>query len=276
MVTPAVKAASPVALIAAIIVAILGSRTGSVQPGEIAQWIAAVLAGLVGAVHAPTAKHAAKKVARKIPSRRHAGRPAPRPVTRPPSRPAGPRFGLDWAWGAMPVKALKTVGATFACRYLSFDESKNLSPRESETLRRAGIDRVVVWETTAARATDGQDAGIADASRALEQARACGLPRQGTWAIYFAIDFDASGPDVDGYFRGVHSVLGAHAGAYGGARPLAYLLDRGLIHYAWQTYAWSRGRWEPRAQLLQFSNGHTVSGVDVDFDRAVKPDFGQW
>ena len=207
-------------------------------------------------------------------------RPVPRPRRKPkpaPAKPFSPRFGVDWAWGTIRPSALRQAGASFACRYLSLDPSKNLTPSESAWLRRAGVDRVVVWETTAARALGGPAAGRIDASNAFEQARRCGLPKGGSWAIYFAIDFDATGPDVEPYFRGVVSVLRAeHTGAYGGLKPLRHLFSLQLIRYGWQSYAWSGGAWDFRAQLRQISNGHRIAGVDCDFNRAVQPDFGQW
>ncbi len=196
--------------------------------------------------------------------------PAPPPVRLP-------LFGIDWAWGAISPRSLRAVGAGFAARYLSSDPTKNLSPRESADLKAAGLGRVVVWETSATRALQGLQAGMDDAGQALAQARKCGLPRSGSWAIYFAIDADVDGLQVAAYFRGVASVIGSeHAGAYGGIRPLSYLLDQHLIRYGWQTYAWSGGQWDPRAQVIQFSNGHTVAGVSCDFNRALKADYGQW
>lgn len=40
-----------------------------------------------------------------------------------------------------------------------------------------------------------------------------------------------------------------------------------------QTYAWSNGQWDTRAQLQQWANGQW--GDTVDFTRAVKPEYGQ-
>jgi hypothetical protein len=250
------KGAVPVATIVAVLAALFGPKVGGVSVNTIATYVAAVLAGATAVIHAPTVKKTVKKV-------------KPKPKPKPPPRSAArlPLFGLDWAWGNLPVSALHTIGAHFACRYLSDDPSKNLSPAESKRLHAGGILRVVVWETYGQRALAGRLAGIEDARAALAQARACGLPGDGLpWCIYFGVDFPATGPDVEPYFTGVQSELGAgHAGVYGGIAPVRYLLDKGLVKYAWQTYAWSSGQWEPRAQLLQFSNGHTVAGVGCDF-----------
>lgn len=193
-----------------------------------------------------------------------------------PSRLKRPRFGLDWAWGSMPLGALRRSGATFACRYLSRDPSKNLSPAEARELSRA-VDVVVVWETTADRAAHGEAAGRADAEAAIAQAHAIGIPPRA--GIYAAVDFDAAGSQVHDYFVGWSAVIlaaGYRPGAYGGLHAITWLFDRKLIALGWQTYAWSGGHWDFRAHLQQYSNGHSVGGVDCDFNRAVVPDFGQW
>lgn len=187
---------------------------------------------------------------------------------------APPRFGIDFAWGRPHPAALRAAGVTFVCRYLSPDPSKNLTRAEALAYAKAGIDVLVIWESTAGRALEGKLAGEADARAALSALRALGL---GTHPIYFAIDTDARGVAVSGYFEGACHVLGrAGVGAYGGINPVSYLFDVGLIGYGWQTYAWSNGLWDHRAQLQQYSNDHTIDGVSVDWDRSTAVDFGQW
>ncbi|MFI2206441.1 hypothetical protein ACH47Z_37915 [Streptomyces sp. NPDC020192] len=46
--------------------------------------------------------------------------------------------------------------------------------------------------------------------------------------------------------------------------------------WGWQTYAWSGGNWDSRAQLRQVQNDITVAGHDADLDQAMAADFGQW
>jgi hypothetical protein len=190
-------------------------------------------------------------------------------------KPFHPLEGIDWAWGKADIRELKKAGIHFACRYLSHDAGKNLSHAEARSLSAAGIDVVVVWETTANRAGQGRAAGATDAKEAERQAKACGMPS--SKPIYFAVDFDASAGQVSDYFRGVNSVLGVRrTGAYGGVRAVRGLLDAGLVHYAWQTYAWSAGQLEKRAQLYQYSNGHRMAGVSCDYDKALHADYGGW
>lgn len=189
------------------------------------------------------------------------------------------RFGLDWAYGDMTVAALRAVGADFIGRYVSTPGNpKNLTAGEAREMSEAGIDILLVFETTADRALAGRAAGSEDARSAKRQALAVGMPEHRP--IFFAVDFDAAPRQqapIDEYFRGVAAALGlAGTGAYGGYRVIERLFDARLIRWGWQTYAWSGGRWDARAHVRQFSNGHTVGGVECDYDHGLGTDFGQW
>jgi peptidoglycan hydrolase-like protein with peptidoglycan-binding domain len=190
-----------------------------------------------------------------------------------------PREGIDYAWHHdVDTDALRQGGATFVVRYVSHDETKNLSSGEAKLLSEAGFDLAVVWESTAGRARDGQAAGAADAHTAATQARACGMPAGKP--LYFAVDFDASEgelPCVVDYLHGAATVLGARrVGVYGGYRVVGHCLDQHVAGFAWQTYAWSDGRRDPRAQLYQHRNGVVIGGLSCDRDTAYAADFGQW
>jgi hypothetical protein len=191
------------------------------------------------------------------------------------------RFGIDVAKHPtitvdLAERLRSNHGVTYVCRYLSHSTWKNLTADEARVWSRVGVDVVCVWETTATRAEDGYAAGQADARDALAEARSVGMPDAAP--IYFAIDENTTvGPHITAYFNGVRSVLPAHrVGAYGGLRVVKGLFDAGLITYGWQTYAWSGGDRDPRAQLYQYSNGHTLEGMTCDYDTAEHSDFGQW
>jgi hypothetical protein len=188
-------------------------------------------------------------------------------------------FGVDYAWGRPGIPALNRAGVKFVCRYLSHDTSgKNLDRGEAEQLSAAGIWIIVIWETTASRALAGRAAGVADATAAQKQAKALGQPAGRP--IYFAVDFDADAgqqDEIHAYLDGAASVLGRdRIGLYAGYGPIKRAFDAGKITYGWQTYAWSGGRWDTRAQLQQYSNDQKINGVGVDFDRALAADYGQW
>lgn len=182
--------------------------------------------------------------------------------------------GVDWAWGALDAVALKDAGKHFAMRYLSHDPGKNLTPPEAKSLTAGGILLGVVWETTATRAGEGHAAGVADATEFRRMAQGCGMPAGGSYL--FAVDYEAPPAAVDAYFDGAASVLGkSDSGPYGDFAVCKHLMDRGFGR-AWQAYAWSYGKWDPRAQLRQFSNGHTLAGVEVDLDCTTTADAGLW
>jgi hypothetical protein len=188
-----------------------------------------------------------------------------------------PTYGVDYAWARPSPSHLKAEGYTFVCRYLSYDTTgKNLSLGEEASLKKAGLDIVLNWEWGAADALDGYSRGVEEAKAAEAQAKALGQPSDRP--IYFSIDFDATPGDqaaLDAYFDGVASVIGrARTGAYGGYYPIQRLFDHGKVKWAWQTYAWSGGQWDSRAQLRQIENG--IEGGGLDKDEAVAADFGQF
>jgi hypothetical protein len=99
--------------------------------------------------------------------------------------------------------------------------------------------------------------------------------------IYFApCDYDAPEADqgkINAYLDGAAGIIGrARLGFYGGYWPLKRAFDAGKMTYGWQTYAWSGGNVDPRAQLYQYRNGQRLGPAEVDFDDARAADFGQW
>lgn len=187
-------------------------------------------------------------------------------------------LGCDYAWDRPSVTALQRAGVRFVCRYLSHDRAKNLSRAEADALSAAGIWIVAVWESSTARALDGRAAGVADAKTARGQAGLCGMPADRP--IYFAVDFNATAAqqtEIGAYLGGAASVIGRdRVGIYAGVGPVERALDAGQARWAWQTRGWSGGRWDPRAHIQQYAIERDLDGVDVDYNRATKSDYGQW
>lgn len=180
--------------------------------------------------------------------------------------------GIDIAWARPSVTEIKAAGAHFVARYFSTDPSKNLRASEVAAYRAAGLGTVVVWETTAGRATTGHAAGAADALAAEAQRKSVGLPSD--MVLHFAVDKDVSWAAVAPYFDGVISVIGMdRTGCYGGIDVIVGGYARG-IRYLWQTAAWSEGRWSEHATIRQ-AGGTTLHG-GADWDTATVPDFGQY
>lgn len=180
--------------------------------------------------------------------------------------------GVDIAWDRPTVAQIQAVGAHFVARYFSTDQSKNLRASEVTAYAAAGLGTVVVWETTAGRATAGRAAGVADAQAAEAQRKAVGLPAD--MVIHFAVDTDTTWSSVAAYMAGAASVLGqGRVGVYGGYRVIEGAAGAGY-RYLWQTVAWSAGRWSAHATIRQ-TGGTTLSG-GADWDTAMTPDFGQY
>lgn len=190
-------------------------------------------------------------------------------------------FGLDFVT-APSIAAMKAANVAFVCRYLSevneLTKIKLLTPEEAKADSAAGIALVSNFEWYANRALEGFASGVQDAQIADAQHKACGGPADRP--IYFSVDFNASitqMPAIREYFRGVASVIGLErTGAYGSYRTIRNMLDANAITWAWQTYAWSDGQWDPRAHIQQYNNGVDLDGHAVDYDRSMVVDFGQW
>jgi hypothetical protein len=185
--------------------------------------------------------------------------------------------GVDYSAGHPGGAALAAGGFEFAARYVSTPGNpKNLTAAEAADLAAHGVWAAVVFETTAGRALAGRSAGATDAQKALQQARALGMPAGRP--VYMAVDQDVTDPSrVAPYFQGAASVLGLPAlGVYGGYGVVKYLLDHGLVTFAWQTAAWSRGMWDTRAHIRQYATTIKVNGVSCDLDESIHPDYGQW
>jgi uncharacterized protein (TIGR03382 family) len=189
--------------------------------------------------------------------------------------------GVDYSFARPSPGGLYSEGYTFACRYLSPPPNgKNLSASEAAQLWAAHVDVVANFEESATNALSGQSQGVTDAQLADSQSKADGIPAGRP--IYFSVDFDAQTSDfaaIDAYFDGVASVIGiGRTGAYGGYAVIQHLFDAGKIRWGWQTYAWSNGVWDSRAQLRQVQNDITAAGDTgcCDEDQAQAADFGQW
>ena len=183
-------------------------------------------------------------------------------------------FGVDYAFKPHPTLAeLADAGVHFVCRYLSHDTAKNITSSELKSLLAGKFEVCLNWESTG---TDsGHANGVADAHSANAMAKALG---RATAPIIFSMDFDPNGREAEilAYMKGVVSVIGhARAGLYSGYAGIHAYFNDNIGKYGWQTYAWSNGKWDPRAQLQQYSNGHRIGGASVDYDRAETADFGQ-
>lgn len=186
--------------------------------------------------------------------------------------------GVDYSAGytAQVPAALVKHGYAFVMRYVSHaGNPKNIGPVELTALHAAGLGVGIVFETTAERALHGEAGGKHDAHAAHEQLAALGLGRA---AVYFAVDFDATGTQMDTvleYIRGAASVLGGdRTGVYGGISVIDACAAAGACTFFWQTSAWSHGKISPHAHLYQHIYDRTIAGVQLDINDLRKPDAG--
>lgn len=185
--------------------------------------------------------------------------------------------GVDYSYDHPDTKKLVADEVKFVCRYLTGTHgAKALTTAELTHLKSVGLSVVLTFENSANRAMAGYVAGVADAHDANTLMRRLAISTQ--QAVYFAVDWDVQPhelPTVLEYVRGLNSVRGVNAtGIYGGINVISYLLDNKAIGFAWQTYAWSAGRWDPRNNIEQYHNGVTQYGGNVDLDRSMTPHFG--
>lgn len=172
------------------------------------------------------------------------------------------------------AQAVRDAGMSFVWGYLSNPGNrKNITRAKVAEYAAADIGVPLIWETTAARAGQGYSAGIADANAGIQGQAALGIPPE--YEIYYAVDYDATGPAVLPYFQGLAAVPGDDSG-YGGIKVISYLLDQLMIHHAWQTAAWSRGLIDPRAAVFQRIGTRFIDGIACDVDEAFIPYFGQY
>lgn len=189
-------------------------------------------------------------------------------------------IGIDYAWSHPSTAAILGYGAKWVARYLcASNDGKRLIPSERKLLHDAGLGIALVYEDETGGPLKGYAHGVDDASRAVAQAKALGLPIG--LPIFYAIDFDATPGNqtaINAYLDGcayVHSEQYA-VGAYGGYYSIRRSFDAGKIRYGWQTYAWSGGQWDGRAQLRQVRNGITVGTADCDRNERWSNDAGVW
>lgn len=154
-----------------------------------------------------------------------------------------PTLVIDWSFANVSVMVLKPYHGVM--RYVSPDPGKNLTVAEAAALHTAGKWIGLVWEATADRAKDGTAAGTEDAHEANRQADRLGYPKNAV--IFYAVDFDATPSEVEGYFGGIAAEKLRPMGVYGGIK----ITSAGIARYNWQTAAWSGGKVDAKANLYQ-------------------------
>ena len=184
--------------------------------------------------------------------------------------------------GGVPAR-LKAEHIEVVVRYVGQPTwPKCLTESEAKALRAHGIGVAFVYETSATWMLGGNAAGIAAANEAKRHIHAIGGPADPF--VYLAADFEMQ-PAHEGAvlacLRGAGAVLGSNnVGIYGGYATVKAALAHHAAAKAWQTMAWSYGRWHPDAVLRQTSISPATPygelGVSYDADEMMSGDVGQW
>lgn len=191
---------------------------------------------------------------------------------------AGVIQGLDYTNHNMSVGTLRANNIKFVCRYLSDRISGNWKDLRQDEVNRysaAGIGIVSNWETHG-RPANTVSQGEHDARHALAEAKSMGMPDGRP--IYFSVDYDAGPGSKNQYFKGLRNVLGrSRVGIYGPADFIIHGYEDGYIGWGWRTAAtgWG-GSSTKHCQIVQYHNGVTRGGIDVDLDYGTVKDVGQW
>lgn len=191
---------------------------------------------------------------------------------------------LDYSHTRLTDALIGQLKPAAVCRYLldpGRDEGKALQPAEAQWLAERGLPIVGNFEyATSPNLTAAQ--GAADARIAHAELLRNGLPSSAP--VIFSMDHDLTAAEITGalrYWTGAQSVLGWGNDLAGVTRPRAglygeYTLIQAAaaygVHWLWQTYAWSGGRWSSAALLRQVRNN---SPAGFDQNAAMAADFGQ-
>jgi hypothetical protein len=183
------------------------------------------------------------------------------------------------------VETLRGREVTCIGRYYASSAWKRLTKTEAQLLSDAGFQIFCVFEDRGDPALT-RDSGHHDAQIALSQALAIGQPER--TAIYFAMEYLPSGYNethltgLQEYFLGVRDVIGSQykVGCYSNGTTLAFLLNHGIIDYAWVSASTSfhgthdflkTDKWHIAQRRVDLNWEH----VSVDTNDAPK-EFGAW
>jgi len=208
----------------------------------------------------------------------------------PPASAAPLGVLLDYAAGVISAADIRASGAVGAIRYVSdrrpggdWMKGKPIELAEARDLYHNRLKIVSCYQFGKQDTADwlgGQAAGVRHAQRGWQLHVAAGGPYAAP--IYASIDDDPT-PDqyrqlVAPYLRGWESVLGhQRVGVYANAPTIEWALRDGLGAYYWQHNWGSKGVVHPAAHLHQVEiDKRSVSGVGVDVNHILKPNFGQW
>lgn len=186
--------------------------------------------------------------------------------------------GVDYSFQRPSATNLKLAGKWFVASYAGPGSGKFFTKSEIGSLHAMGLAVVILAERFDDSALSGYGEGQSQAREADSMSFGWGLPPDRP--IYFAVDFDmqvAQRPAVKSFLDGCASIIGRNrVGVYGGIRTTEWASQNRYASWFYQTYAWSGTDIGPAAHMYQYRNNQILGGAQVDLDRALQTDYGQW
>lgn len=171
------------------------------------------------------------------------------------------------------AQAFAENGISFIGRYLVDPKfGKALTDTEANGIRDAGLGILLIYETYATRAREGDAAGKQDGYAAYSYAKQIGIPDN--CVIYFAVDYDAPRNDYDEIIQYLYAAKLACAPYRCGVYGKADLINSVKADAYMQCVAWSYGLVSNKADVYQYEwqGGAEAQelakkvGVPVDMD----------
>jgi hypothetical protein len=178
----------------------------------------------------------------------------------------------DYSGGHPSGAALAAAGFVGAIRYVGIGGSgKRMTAAEYRDLIANGLQVLLVAEQSTTDAWGGYNAGVANASAALADARALGVPD--SVPIFAAADAHATAAQaaaaVD-YTRGFRDVLGqGRTGFYGFTETLSAVRNSGFVTYYWRCGSQPSAAEQTWTHFWQRNSSPTqidVAGVSCDIN----------
>lgn len=173
--------------------------------------------------------------------------------------------GVDFSWDKPNGKELYNAGYRFVVGYESPQSGKNVSKAQVDAYRAAHLAVGFVEEDSGRELLGSSGPSLVKSADA--KMKAIGVPE--TVPLFVAVDFNPTSaqlPVLAAHIKAARAAVARPVGIYGSYRLLKYLFDNHVIEWGWQTYAWSNGARDPRAQFYQYSNNHQLAGGTVDYD----------
>lgn len=181
---------------------------------------------------------------------------------------------------AATAEALYNSGYRYVGRYLTGTvrtangtiTSKALTRQEAETILNAGLSIIPIFQDGGEyRAHFSEARGMADAEQAYAAAKALGIPNGSV--LYFAVDFDALGTDIDRiaqYFKALcFNISDYQVGIYGTRNICSSVVEKGWAFRCYVSdmstgYSGNLGYRMPASWAFDQFASATVNGVEID------------